>query len=117
MIYKRTEETEHILKEVYQCIDDNGGIVKKEQLIALGIDRSAMGDILLFPFGAVVFVTPPIAAFLLVKPSPLKNFERGNAYEKNNPCATPFTYAFLNYGCIHSRSLRRRLQSATTSRA
>ena len=33
-------------------------------LTALGIDRSAMGDILLFPFGAVVFVTLPIAAFL-----------------------------------------------------
>lgn len=41
-------------------------------LTALGIDRSAMGDILLFPFGAVVFVTLPIAAFLLVKPSPLE---------------------------------------------
>ena len=41
-------------------------------LIRLGIDRSAMGDILLFPFGAVVFVTPPIAAFLLDYPSPLE---------------------------------------------
>jgi RNA-binding protein YlmH len=40
-------------------------------LIALGIDRSAMGDILLFPFGAVVFVLPSIADFLLTTPSPL----------------------------------------------
>ncbi len=40
-------------------------------LIALGIDRSAMGDILLFPFGAVVFVVPSIAEFLLDTPSPL----------------------------------------------
>ena len=44
MIYKRTEETEHILKEVYQCIDDNGGIAKKEQLIALGIDYRRILD-------------------------------------------------------------------------
>lgn len=41
-------------------------------LIALGIDRSAMGDILLFPFGAVVFVLPSIADFLLDNPSPLQ---------------------------------------------
>lgn len=41
-------------------------------LIALGIDRSAMGDILLFPFGAVVFVLPSIAGFLLDSPSPLQ---------------------------------------------
>ncbi|MBQ8382921.1 MAG: hypothetical protein IJX47_06950 [Clostridia bacterium] len=41
-------------------------------LTALGIDRSAMGDILLLPFGAVVFVTPAIADFLLTKPSPLE---------------------------------------------
>lgn len=40
-------------------------------LIALGIDRSAMGDILQFPFGAVVFVLPSIADFLLDSPSPL----------------------------------------------
>ena len=44
MIYKRTEETERILKEVYQCIDDNGGIAKKEQLIALGIDYRRILD-------------------------------------------------------------------------
>ena len=44
MIYKRTEETEHILKDVYQCIDDNGGIAKKEQLIALGIDYRRILD-------------------------------------------------------------------------
>jgi RNA-binding protein YlmH len=41
-------------------------------LIALGIDRSAMGDILQFPFGAVVFVLPSIADFLLENPSPLQ---------------------------------------------
>lgn len=41
-------------------------------LTALGIDRSAMGDILLLPFGAVVFVTPSIADFLLSAPSPLE---------------------------------------------
>lgn len=44
MIYKRTEETERILKNVYQCIDDNGGIAKKEQLIALGIDYRRILD-------------------------------------------------------------------------
>lgn len=44
MIYKRTEETEHILKAVYQCIDDNGGIAKKEQLAALGIDYRRILD-------------------------------------------------------------------------
>ena len=37
MIYKRSEEAERILKNIYQCIDDNGGIVKKEQLAELGI--------------------------------------------------------------------------------
>lgn len=41
-------------------------------LIALGIDRSAMGDILQFPFGAVVYVLPTIADFLLAVPSPLQ---------------------------------------------
>lgn len=56
-------------------------------LIALGIDRSAMGDILLFPFGAVVFVTPPIAAFLLVKPSPLERV--GADAVKVTPCNAP----------------------------
>ena len=44
MIYKRTAETERILKDVYQCIDDNGGIAKKEQLIALGIDYRRILD-------------------------------------------------------------------------
>lgn len=44
MIYKRTEETERILKEVYKCIDDNGGIAKKEQLISLGIDYRRILD-------------------------------------------------------------------------
>ena len=41
-------------------------------LTALGIDRSAMGDILPLPFGAAVFVTPAIADFLLTSPSPLE---------------------------------------------
>ncbi len=41
-------------------------------LTALGIDRSAMGDILMLPFGAVVFVTPSIADFLLSVPPPLE---------------------------------------------
>lgn len=40
-------------------------------LTALGIDRSAMGDILVLPFGAVVFVTPAIANFLLDPSDPL----------------------------------------------
>lgn len=44
MIYKRSEDNERILKEVYQCIDDNGGIAKKEQLIALGIDYRRVLD-------------------------------------------------------------------------
>ena len=44
MIYKRTESTELILKEVYKCIDDNGGIAKKEQLAALGIDYRRILD-------------------------------------------------------------------------
>ncbi len=44
MIYKRSEEMERILKEVYQCIDDNGGIAKKEQLAALGIDYRRVLD-------------------------------------------------------------------------
>ena len=44
MIYKRSEETERILKDVYQCIDENGGIAKKEQLAALGIDYRRILD-------------------------------------------------------------------------
>ena len=44
MIYKRSEEAERILKEIYQCIDDNGGIVKKEQLAELGIDYRRVLD-------------------------------------------------------------------------
>lgn len=44
MIYKRTEEMERILKDVYQCIDDNGGIAKKEQLQELGIDYRRILD-------------------------------------------------------------------------
>ncbi len=44
MIYKKTEETERILKEVFECIDENGGIAKKEQLAALGIDYRRILD-------------------------------------------------------------------------
>lgn len=44
MIYKKTEETERILKEVFACIDENGGIAKKEQLAALGIDYRRILD-------------------------------------------------------------------------
>lgn len=41
-------------------------------LTALGIDRSAMGDILLFDWGAVLFALPSVAQFLLSDPSPLE---------------------------------------------
>lgn len=44
MIYKKSDEAQRILKEVYQCIDDNGGIAKKEQLVALGIDYRRVLD-------------------------------------------------------------------------
>ena len=44
MIYKRSEEMERILKDVYKCIDDNGGIAKKEQLAVLGIDYRRVLD-------------------------------------------------------------------------
>lgn len=44
MIYKRTEETEKILEKVIQCIDENGGIAKKEQLSDLGIDYRRILD-------------------------------------------------------------------------
>lgn len=41
-------------------------------LTALGIDRSAMGDILLFEWGAVLFAQLPVAQFLLSDPPPLE---------------------------------------------
>ena len=44
MIYKRTDETERILEKIIQCIDANGGIVKKEQLSDLGIDYRRILD-------------------------------------------------------------------------
>ena len=44
MIYKKTHETERILEKVIQCIDKNGGIVKKEQLSDLGIDYRRILD-------------------------------------------------------------------------
>ena len=44
MNYKRTEETERILQMVLDCIDDNGGIAKKEQLAQLGVDYRRILD-------------------------------------------------------------------------
>ena len=44
MNYKRTDETDRILKEVYKCIDDNGGIAKKEQLAQIGVDYRRILD-------------------------------------------------------------------------
>lgn len=44
MIYKRTEESERILKRIYTCIDENGGIAKKEQLVAIGVDYRRILD-------------------------------------------------------------------------
>ena len=44
MNYKRTDETERILAVILDCIDENGGIVKKEQLSQLGIDYRRILD-------------------------------------------------------------------------
>lgn len=44
MIYKYSHETERILKKVIKCIDDNGGIAKKEQISDLGIDYRRILD-------------------------------------------------------------------------
>ncbi len=44
MIYKRTDETERIFEIIVKCIDENGGIVKKEQLSDLGIDYRRILD-------------------------------------------------------------------------
>lgn len=44
MNYKRSEETERILEEVLKCIDNNGGIAKKEQLAQLGVDYRRILD-------------------------------------------------------------------------
>jgi len=44
MTYKRTEETERILREVMKCIDENGGIAKKEQLASIGVDYRRILD-------------------------------------------------------------------------
>lgn len=44
MIYKRTEESEKIREVVYKCIDENGGIAKKEQLVDMGIDYRRILD-------------------------------------------------------------------------
>lgn len=44
MIYKKSHETERILEKIIKCIDDNGGIAKKEQLSDLGIDYRRVLD-------------------------------------------------------------------------
>lgn len=44
MIYKNTQGTEEILNEVKKCIDENGGIAKKEQLAAIGVDYRRILD-------------------------------------------------------------------------
>lgn len=44
MIYKKIEESEHILKQIYACIDENDGIAKKEQLVEKGIDYRRVLD-------------------------------------------------------------------------
>ncbi len=44
MIYKRTEETERILEQVKKCIDENGGIAKKEHLESIDIDYRRILD-------------------------------------------------------------------------
>ncbi len=44
MIYKRTDEAQRILEMVEKCIDENGGIAKKEQLSELGIDYRRILD-------------------------------------------------------------------------
>ena len=44
--YKRNEETKRILEKIHHCIDENGGIAKKEQLSDLGIDYRRILDFL-----------------------------------------------------------------------
>lgn len=44
MIYKKTEESERIRKQIYQCIDENDGIAKKEQIVELGVDYRRILD-------------------------------------------------------------------------
>ena len=44
MVYKKTDESEEILKQIYTCIDENDGIAKKEQLTELGIDYQRVLD-------------------------------------------------------------------------
>lgn len=44
MKYKRTAESERILEKIIKCIDDNGGIAKKEQISTLGIDYRRILD-------------------------------------------------------------------------
>lgn len=44
MTYKKNEETERILNKVKNCIDEKGGIVKKEHLAAIGVDYRRVLD-------------------------------------------------------------------------
>lgn len=44
MTYKKNEETERILNKVKNCIDENGGVAKKEQLAAIGVDYRRVLD-------------------------------------------------------------------------
>lgn len=44
MIYKHSHETERILEKVIKCIDDHGGIAKREQISDLGIDYRRILD-------------------------------------------------------------------------
>ena len=44
MIYKKSHETDRILDKIIKCIDDNGGIAKKEQISDLGIDYRRVLD-------------------------------------------------------------------------
>lgn len=44
--YKRNDESKRILEMIHKCIDDNGGIAKKEQFSELGIDYRRVLDFL-----------------------------------------------------------------------
>ena len=44
--YKRNDESKRILEKIQKCIEDKGGIAKKEQLSALGIDYRRVLDFL-----------------------------------------------------------------------
>ena len=44
--YKRNDESKRILEMIHKCIDDHGGIAKKEQFSTLGIDYRRILDFL-----------------------------------------------------------------------